>query len=573
MEHLTDYQKNVIEECLKKGNGGISLPMGSGKTLLSICLALKQLRSGRILAIVPKTLVVTWKQEIEKFFGNTLKYQVYINDIELQDDTKLVISTPDMIAKHYKNEDIINLFTYQKRVEIKYDRLWKDVPKLILNQVYYTAYKKPKAPLLTEGSLFFKIKWDVLLIDEIQKMTKISSQRAQGLAAICAIHRWGLSGTIFDEPNYERILGYHLILNIRDFPRTLPEAIEYVHSDNFKGLNNTLVYREKNEMITTDIKLNKILIEHTFTNDECRIYTLMKNTLNELNFQALSNNYDIKFRSGILSMISYLRQSIVCPVIPLTTIMLNILNINNDEKPLCDLFKYQMKKVNLESYLNDENSLESSRIKKVIEILKSKHSNPKELQTESRIEESKEESKDELLDSKPEESKDCKKTVIFSSFRMCLDMLSYFIKKQLPELNVYSLEPSSSINKRTNVLNEFEKSDNGVLLLTYDIGAEGLNLQYAQNVIILDFWWNANKTKQSIARVFRFGQTKEVNVYYLTANTGIEKALFTKQQDKLTIIDELLVGKKNTSMTSMKIKDIIDMINANENYQLMANIY
>ena len=110
MEHLTDYQKNVIEECLKKGNGGISLPMGSGKTLLSLCLALKQLRSGRILAIVPKTLVVTWKQEIEKFFGNTLKYQVYINDIELQDDTKLVISTPDMIAKHYKNEDIINLF-------------------------------------------------------------------------------------------------------------------------------------------------------------------------------------------------------------------------------------------------------------------------------------------------------------------------------------------------------------------------------------------------------------------------------------------------------------------------------
>ena len=82
MESLTDYQKDIIEECLIKKSGGISLPMGSGKTLLSICLALKQSNNGKILIIVPKTLTVTWTQEIEKFFKNSglIKYQIYLND-------------------------------------------------------------------------------------------------------------------------------------------------------------------------------------------------------------------------------------------------------------------------------------------------------------------------------------------------------------------------------------------------------------------------------------------------------------------------------------------------------------
>ena len=39
---LNNFQKKVLRECVKKGSGGISLPVGSGKTLLSLVLALAQ---------------------------------------------------------------------------------------------------------------------------------------------------------------------------------------------------------------------------------------------------------------------------------------------------------------------------------------------------------------------------------------------------------------------------------------------------------------------------------------------------------------------------------------------------
>ena len=60
-----------------------------------------------------------------------------------------------------------------------------------------------------------------------------------------------------------------------------------------------------------------------------------------------------------------------------------------------------------------------------------------------------------------------------------------------------------------------KKSKNGILLLTFGIGANGLNLQCADTVLIADFWWNADKTRQAIARILRYGQEATcINIYY-----------------------------------------------------------
>jgi len=41
-KHLSDFQKEILNECLVKKSGGLSLTMGSGKTIISIVLALEQ---------------------------------------------------------------------------------------------------------------------------------------------------------------------------------------------------------------------------------------------------------------------------------------------------------------------------------------------------------------------------------------------------------------------------------------------------------------------------------------------------------------------------------------------------
>ena len=75
---LTEFQIDILYECLKKKSGGLSLTMGSGKTFVSLVLALEQTKESKkpILVVASKTLIESWIFEIKKFFGDKLNYIV-----------------------------------------------------------------------------------------------------------------------------------------------------------------------------------------------------------------------------------------------------------------------------------------------------------------------------------------------------------------------------------------------------------------------------------------------------------------------------------------------------------------
>jgi SNF2 family DNA or RNA helicase len=82
----------------------------------------------------------------------------------------------------------------------------------------------------------------------------------------------------------------------------------------------------------------------------------------------------------------------------------------------------------------------------------------------------------------------------------------------------------------------------------------------------MDMWWNAGKTQQSIARVLRQGQTSSVvNVYYFTSNLGIERAMFHKHEDKLTIGDEISKGPLVSTVRNIRVADIILILENEDN--------
>ena len=558
---LNTFQKDVLEECLERSGGGISLKMGSGKSIISLIISLKQMSQQNhnqieerplTLVVAPKTLIDSWSFEIEKFFEETVPFQIINKTFKLEPDTLVVFVTPGLVGLHYKDNNLETHFIHKEQVQ---ENIW-DRPTI------RNTYNRPVKPFIKTMSLgptlIFSKRWTSLIVDEAHKYTKIDTLTCQGIGSICSRHRWLLSGTLFSEPTVERILGYNIMLDSTTFPRNLPDACKTMYSPDFKGLKATLIYRDpnstsnKNKLILqnphtiSSIKLNKHIIEHNLTEEEALLYTTMKGTLKILKEYVLvcKRSMDTegikKFTSYILAMITYLRQSIVCPLIPVANIALDMSDytIKSD---LSNILHNQLKELHLDSWLSKEESSKSSRIVEVLKTIK-KH----------------------RLD----------KIVLFSCFRTSIDLLKYFIEIEEPGYNVFELTSTMSIKKRGQVLKNFKNSSSGILLLSYEMGSEGLNLQEANTIIILDFWFNSSKTDQSIARVLRYGQlSPEVNVYMYTSNTGIEKALFNKQADKLIVLEEVMTGPMKSSVRTMKMDDIIKLIEKTENVNLVTKLY
>lgn len=233
----------------------------------------------------------------------------------------------------------------------------------------------------------------------------------------------------------------------------------------------------------------------------------------------------------------YLRQALVCPMIPITSIAINASDVKKRNE-LSEIIINELDRIGISGWLNDEASVKSSRIKKNIQSI-DKHKN--------------------------------ERVIVFACFKSYLDVLQhYLIKKDRP---IFRMTASMSSKRRGLLIKAFEESSNGVLLLTYQLGAEGLNLQFTSTIMLVDFWWNASKTQQAIGRIFRYGQiSDEINVYFFTANTGIEKILFEKQKAKLDVLGELMTGKMKTKIPRLKMDKVIRLIEIADNKKLLKNV-
>ncbi|KAK7053402.1 hypothetical protein VNI00_004028 [Paramarasmius palmivorus] len=77
-----------------------------------------------------------------------------------------------------------------------------------------------------------------------------------------------------------------------------------------------------------------------------------------------------------------------------------------------------------------------------------------------------------------------------------------------------------------------------VMLLSLKAGALGLNLTVANNVYLMDPWWQEGIESQAIDRVNRIGQTKPVHVYQLIAENTVESRVLDIQEKKKNLIKQ-----------------------------------
>lgn len=126
------------------------------------------------------------------------------------------------------------------------------------------------------------------------------------------------------------------------------------------------------------------------------------------------------------------------------------------------------------------------------------------------------------------------KIVLFSFFRNTLK----YLERRLREDGVYSVIIMGGMTpeQKDIALEQFRDRDLITVLLSSEVGAEGLDLQFARVEINYDLPWNPMKLEQRIGRIDRIGQEAEriIIVNLLSRNT-IEDRILIKLYDKLDI--------------------------------------
>lgn len=533
MSKLSPFQLDIFAECLEFESAGIEVPMGGGKTRISLILANETTAMDRYILIVvqSKNLIGSWISEIYEVFGERYGVYVYHNDYDkkyLQRrsvTTRFVITTPEMVRKFY--------------VANKLEK-WLIVNELrnqgMFGEHEVITYSRDPQPIECDD-IIFSTRWGTLIIDEFHLMSKITTLQCRGLLCIPASRKWLLSGTFFSDPDESHILAYYTILNMYPhFPNCLPDTKKYIRGEldglpPFVGTKATMVHRDKIP-IEVQKQFHEIIVP--LRAEEQKIYLALRNIAIDLNREMQETGADKKkFNSALLSMIPYLRQCITCAILPVASMALDVCSYGETDTVPARFFE-GIEKMEIDDYLNDVGSVVSSKIEKALDIA-SRHD----------------------------------KIVIFTSFRTTIDVMMSLIEG----IECFTLEGDMPGKERDEILEKCKTLDRFILFLTFKIGSSGMNLQFANTVILMDTEWIEANTSQAIARVVRQGQMQEVNVYFLISNTGIEEAIFRKQINKSEIIDELQNGIVSTSKDKFKVQDIIVLLEQEQVSEKMRSLY
>lgn len=148
------------------------------------------------------------------------------------------------------------------------------------------------------------------------------------------------------------------------------------------------------------------------------------------------------------------------------------------------------------------------------------------------------------------------KVLIFSSFVKHLSLFAeYFEKEKIPFVQ---LTGQDSKDRREEIIHHFTSDDNvKVFLISLKAGGVGLNLTAADNVIILDPWWNPFAELQAIGRAHRIGQQNKVIVTRFITKDTIEEKILNLQSEKISTANDLLSNDISRELSIEDLKGLI----------------
>lgn len=130
------------------------------------------------------------------------------------------------------------------------------------------------------------------------------------------------------------------------------------------------------------------------------------------------------------------------------------------------------------------------------------------------------------------------KMVVFSQWeRMTRLVCQELEKRGIMYANLNGSVPSE---KRKQLMDDFTSNPDCRIFVSTDAGSTGLNLQVASVLVNLDLPWNPAVLEQRIARIYRIGQTKSVQVFNMVAERTIEERMLLTLNFKSNMSEGIL---------------------------------
>ena len=149
------------------------------------------------------------------------------------------------------------------------------------------------------------------------------------------------------------------------------------------------------------------------------------------------------------------------------------------------------------------------------------------------------------------------KVVVFSQWeRMTRLIAAQLEKREIPFLNLHG---GVSSVKRGEMVAKFQDDPDQRVFLSTDAGSTGLNLQSASLIINVDLPWNPALLEQRIGRIYRYGQTRNIQVVNLVAAGTIEEGMIAKLRFKQNMFEGVLDGGEDTIFIGDKFTKIVDI--------------
>ena len=129
------------------------------------------------------------------------------------------------------------------------------------------------------------------------------------------------------------------------------------------------------------------------------------------------------------------------------------------------------------------------------------------------------------------------KILVFSFFKGTLEYL-YRRLNQL-RFGVVMMHGGINVADRQAIVEQFRDDPRINILLSSEVGAEGLDFQFSDTLFNYDLPWNPMRVEQRIGRLDRFGQTApKIRIYNLVISNSIEERIYFRLYERIHIFEQ-----------------------------------
>ncbi|MBD2203598.1 helicase [Calothrix sp. FACHB-1219] len=152
------------------------------------------------------------------------------------------------------------------------------------------------------------------------------------------------------------------------------------------------------------------------------------------------------------------------------------------------------------------------------------------------------------------------RALIFTQFAEWGKLLKPHLEKQLGR-EIFFLYGSTSKKQREEMIDRFQQDPQGppIMILSLKAGGVGLNLTRANHVFHFDRWWNPAVENQATDRVFRIGQTRNVQVHKFVCTGTLEEKIHDMIESKKQLAEQV-VGAGEDWLTELDTDQLRNLL-------------